>query len=270
MPELPEVQTVVNTLLPRLRGAVIAAVCVRRSDVISPAGFDFEKALAARRIAQIARRGKRIIFQLDSGERFFIHLGMTGRLTLQAADAPLAPHTHVTIDAGGVQVRFTDPRRFGGIWWLGADADGEHAMGPEPLTIRPAALARRLARTKRVIKSALLDQQLIAGLGNIYVDEALFTAGLHPQLRADRLSAAQVRRLNRAIKQVLRRALRHRGSTLRDYRDADGKAGEFTRLHRVYDRAGKPCTHCKTPIVRIVIGQRSTHFCPNCQPAREV
>jgi formamidopyrimidine-DNA glycosylase len=126
-------------------------------------------------------------------------------------------------------------------------------------------LAIRLKQTKRVVKTALLDQSLIAGLGNIYADEALFAAGIHPRTPSHRLSSAQIAALSREIKQVLRRALRHRGSTLRDYRDANGRPGNFQKLHRVYDRAGQPCQNCRTPIVRIVLGARSTHFCPKCQ-----
>jgi formamidopyrimidine-DNA glycosylase len=138
-------------------------------------------------------------------------------------------------------------------------------MGPEPLTLRPGQLAKRLARTTRAIKNALMDQRVVAGLGNIYVDESLFAAGIHPLAPADRLSTDEVARLNRAIKTTLRRALRHRGSTLRDYMDADGAAGGFQKLHRVYDRAGEKCRTCKTPIDRIILGGRSTHFCPKCQ-----
>src|SRR5205823_4823533 len=144
-------------------------------------------------------------------------------------------------------LRFKDPRRFGGIWWLGANSD-EKDMGPEPLELRPAQLRQRLSKTTRAIKNALLDQRLIAGLGNIYVDESLFAAGIHPLARADKLSTDQNRRLSRAIKQTLRRALRHRGSTLRDYVDANGARGAFQNLHNVYDRAGIPCRSCKTPI----------------------
>jgi formamidopyrimidine-DNA glycosylase len=138
-------------------------------------------------------------------------------------------------------------------------------MGPEPLGLRPGQLARRLGRTTRAVKNALLDQRVVAGLGNIYVDEALFAAGIHPLARANALTGEQVARLNRAIKATLRRALRHRGSTLRDYLDADGAAGNFQRLHRVYDRAGQPCRACRSLVERIVLGGRSTHFCARCQ-----
>ncbi|HZL35833.1 MAG TPA: zinc finger domain-containing protein, partial [Tepidisphaeraceae bacterium] len=166
--------------------------------------------------------------------------------------------------AAQFQLRFRDPRRFGGVWWLG-HAPCDEGIGPEPLSIRPSQLARQLAGTARAIKSALLDQSVVAGLGNIYVDESLFAARLHPLLPANRLSHEQIRLLNRAIKSTLRRALRHRGSTLRDYRDANGAKGGFQKLHSVYGREGQPCKVCRSPIQRIVIGGRSTHFCANCQ-----
>jgi len=267
MPELPEVQTVVNTLRPRLLGKVIRAVRLERHDVVTPAEVDLAGILTGRTISCIERRGKRIVFMLDDGSRFYIHLGMSGRLTLQNPCDPVVRHTHLLVDFDGGQLRFTDPRRFGGIWWLGTNDSHAGNMGPEPLAVRPEQLARRLSKTTRAIKNALLDQTLIAGLGNIYVDESLFAARIHPLIAANALEPEQIRRLNRAIKSTLRRALRHRGSTLRDYRDADGVAGGFQNLHRVYDREGKPCRNCRTPIERIVLGGRSTHFCPNCQPA---
>jgi formamidopyrimidine-DNA glycosylase len=138
-------------------------------------------------------------------------------------------------------------------------------MGPEPLAMRTAQLAKKLSRTTRAIKNALMDQSVVAGLGNIYVDESLFDARLHPLTPANTLTSAETALLTKSIKRVLRRAIRHRGSTLRDYADADGNAGAFQRLHRVYDRKGKPCPRCKTAIERIVLGGRSTHFCPKCQ-----
>lgn len=274
MPELPEVQTVVDTLRPRITGWRITEVRLSRTDVVTPGGCDLPGHLRNRTVRSIDRRGKRVVFTLDDGNRFYVHLGMTGRLTLEPAEAEVAPHTHLLLDMGpppGLairrlqQVRFRDPRRFGGVWWLGGADAGEN-MGPEPLTLRSSELLRRLAGTTRAVKTALLDQRLLAGLGNIYVDESLFVAGIHPQARCDRLAVEQVRALCRAMKQVLRRAIRHRGSTLRDYVDAEGKAGGFQRLHRVYDRAGQPCRNCRTRIERIVLGGRSTHFCPRCQP----
>jgi formamidopyrimidine-DNA glycosylase len=293
MPELPEVETVVVTLRPRLVGRTISRVTVARQDILQPPEVDFPALVSGREIRSIDRRGKRIIFTLDDGNRFFVHLGMTGRLVMSMAQEPIEKHTHVIWDfksqisilKSGIsnlksqisdhkfeaQLRFRDPRRFGGIWWLGT-ADCDAGMGPEPLTTRTQQLAQRLAQTTRAIKSALLDQQVLAGLGNIYVDESLFAARIHPLTPANQLGAELVAALNRAIKAILRRAIRHRGSTFRDYRDAEGNAGGFQLLHRVYDREGKPCRVCKTPIERIVLGGRSTHFCPHCQrmPIAEV
>ena len=270
MPELPEVQTVVTTLRPNVIGRKIRAVTLARTDIVTPAGVDLVSLLTGRRVLDVSRRGKRIVFTLDDGNRFYIHLGMTGQLTAGSAKAARLPHTHLELDVGpGRVLRFRDPRRFGGVWWLGAEAGAQdEGMGPEPLALRPGQLARQLARTTRAVKNALMDQRVVAGLGNIYVDESLFAAGIHPLAPADRLTAEQIAQLNRAIKLTLRRALRHRGSTLRDYLDAEGNAGGFQLLHRVYDRAGQPCRSCKSPVERIVLGGRSTHFCSRCQPLK--
>jgi formamidopyrimidine-DNA glycosylase len=268
MPELPEVETVVRTLRPRLLGTAIRSVTVHRPDVVKPIDIDLRPALIGRTITSLARRGKRIVFQLDDGGCFYIHLGMTGRLTLANRRAPLEKHTHLVARFRQIsdELRFRDPRRFGGIFWCSQPLDANEPLGPEPMELNPSRLIRLLARTTRAIKSALLDQRLVAGLGNIYVDEALFRARIHPLTRSSALSAEQVRWLNRAIKTTLRRAIRHRGSTLRDYVDANGAAGGFQLLHHVYDRADEPCRSCGTRIARIVLGGRSTHFCPNCQP----
>lgn len=291
MPELPEVQTVVSTLQPRLLGRRVASVHLRLAKILTPPDANLANLLTGRTIAAIGRRGKRIVFILDDQSRFYIHLGMTGRLTVEPPDAPLLPHTHLILavdgpsskpkasisassrtrkdrppSPSGLHLRFRDPRQFGGVWWLGREQTGDERMGPEPLTLSAGQLARRLSRTRRAIKSALLDQTLVAGLGNIYVDESLFASGIHPLQPANTLSPQQVGRLSRAIKTILNRAIRHHGSTLRDYVDAEGRAGAFQKIHRVYARADLPCRHCHTPIQRIVLGGRSTHFCPCCQP----
>ena len=270
MPELPEVHTVVTTLRPKVLGRSIKRVVSVRNDIVTPPGLDLAARLRGRTVRSVERRGKRIVFTLDDDNRFYIHLGMTGQMGVVKPDTPLPSHTHLELDLGGERLRFRDPRRFGGVWWLGNNPPDE-GMGPEPLGLRAAELLRRLARTTRAVKNALLDQRVVAGLGNIYVDEALHAANIHPLTPADRLAAEDVGRLSRAIKATLRRAIRHRGSTLRDYLDADGAAGGFQRLHRVYDRADEPCHRCHTPIDRIVLGGRSTHFCPACQrPPRSV
>lgn len=266
MPELPEVQTVVTTVRPKLLGRRILRVSLHRPDIVQPSGIDLPGVLGGRSVADVQRRGKRIVVTLDDGNRFFIHLGMTGRLTINHPDERVLPHTHLTVefDESNGQLRFSDPRRFGGVFWVGK-SDGADGMGPEPLTVKPQQLAGLLGRTTRAIKNALLDQSVLAGLGNIYVDESLFAAAIHPLAPANQLSRAQVSKLNRAIKATLRKALRHRGSTLRDYRDSDGLPGGFQKLHRVYGREGEPCRVCRTKIERIVLGGRSTHFCPTCQ-----
>jgi formamidopyrimidine-DNA glycosylase len=207
--------------------------------------------------------------RLDDGNTLYFHLGMTGQMTIVTPSAPIEPHTHFIADlASGKQLRFRDPRRFGGIFWLGREPSDESRMGPEPLSMTAKELAAKLARTKRAIKNALMDQRVVAGLGNIYVDESLFAAGIHPLKRADRLKGEEIARLSRAIKVTLKRAIRHRGSSLRDYVDADGAKGGFQNLHKVYAREAEPCATCGTPIKRIVLGGRSTHWCPNCQRRR--
>jgi formamidopyrimidine-DNA glycosylase len=263
MPELPEVQTVVDTLRPELIGRALGRVTVVRADILSPVGLDLVARLANRVVADLSRRAKRIVFTLDDGSRFYVHLGMTGQLTVDAIDQPAKKHTHLTVDLDAKrQLRFVDPRRFGGVFWLDDSDDG---IGPEPLTMRSATLAARLATTRRPIKAALLDQAVVAGIGNIYADEALHAAGIHPLVPANELTRPQVDRLAKAIKRVLRRAIRAGGSTLRDYVNGRGERGSFQARHRVYDRAGQPCRACRAEIVRIVLGGRSTCFCPVCQ-----
>jgi len=268
MPELPEVQTVVTTLQ-RLVGQRIAAVDLRRRDIVNPADANLPGMLTGRTIRSIHRRAKRIVFTLDDKRVIFIHLGMTGRLTLEPPGKELLPHTHLIVrfEPGlGAEMRFRDPRRFGEIRVLNRGASADDGLGPEPLSIRPAQLAQRLARTHRPIKAALLDQRFIAGLGNIYVDESLHRAGIHPKTFTDRLRPEQITRLTRSIKHVLRCAIESRGSSLRDYVDAEGKTGEFQNFHKVYHRGGRECLTCKTRIERIRLASRSTHFCPRCQP----
>jgi formamidopyrimidine-DNA glycosylase len=267
MPELPEVQRVVDTLRPMLLNRVVVRVVHLRADMVTPGDFDLASSVEGQRVILVDRRAKRIVVTLDSGEQFFIHLGMTGLLLVTTPDTPRANHTHLIVDLDdGRQLRFVDPRRFGEIRWLGSA--GHVGVGPEPLTLRAAALAKQLARTRRAIKTALLDQKLVAGIGNIYADESLFAAGIHPLRIASGLTIDEVRLLSASIKRTLGRAIRAGGSTLRDYRDANGDAGAFQKRHRVYDRAGEKCVRCRTLIERIVLGGRSTCFCPTCQPAR--
>jgi formamidopyrimidine-DNA glycosylase len=264
MPELPEVQQVVSTLATHVYRRKIVRVSHWRTDMVEPCDCDLPALLVGRCVEDLRRRAKRIVFSLDTRDRFFIHLGMTGQLTIEPATAPLKPHTHLILDLDDSrQLRFVDPRRFGAIVWMGL---ARHLrVGPEPLSLRPDRLIKLLARTSRPIKTALLDQTLIAGIGNIYADEALHLAGIDPRMQSRKLASIRVRKLNRAIKLVLRRAIRAGGSSIRDYVDGNGSRGSFQSHHRVYDREALPCTQCQTPILRITLGGRGTHFCPACQ-----
>ena len=275
MPELPEVQTVVSTLRPRVSGVRVKRVRLHRTDIVSPAGTDLAPLLEGRAITGVERRAKRIVFTVDGCDQFYVHLGMTGQLTVEAASAPVRTHTHMVVElegsAVGVQgsgkkqeLRFRDPRRFGGVFWLGCES-ADRGLGPEPLTLKPGRLAQQLVGTRRAIKAALLDQAVIAGIGNIYADEALYLARIHPLTPANELSGEQVARLNRAIKLTLRRAIKARGSTLRDFVDADNAPGGYRTKHQVYDREGEKCRKCRGVIERIVLTGRSTCFCPRCQ-----
>jgi formamidopyrimidine-DNA glycosylase len=275
MPELPEVQTVVSTLRPRVSGMKIGRVRLNRTDIVSPAGTDLARRLEGRAITGVERRAKRIVFTVDGCDQFYVHLGMTGQLTVEAVGAPVKTHTHLVLELKGSgvgvqgsgkkkELRFRDPRRFGGVFWLGCES-ADRGLGPEPLTLKPARLAKQLAGTRRAIKAALLDQAVIAGIGNIYADEALYLARIHPLTPANELSEEEVGRLNRAIKLTLRRAIKARGSTLRDFVDADNAPGGYRAKHQVYDREGERCRKCKRIIERIVLTGRSTCFCPRCQ-----
>jgi formamidopyrimidine-DNA glycosylase len=255
MPELPEVQTVVDTLRAGVLRRRVVAVTHVRPDMVTPEGFDLAAALTGRKIVSLHRRAKRIVFGFDDHTRMYVHLGMTGRLTLERPDAAIAAHTHLIARLGsGRELRLADPRRFGGIVWMGL-SNRHTNIGPEPLTLRPAALLRRLVRTKRAVKTALLDQTLVAGIGNIYADEALHRAGIDPATPACDLVEADARRLSRGIKHVLRKAIRAGGSSIRDYVDAAGRRGGYQNAHRVYGRQGKPCAGCRSPIERVVLGK---------------
>jgi formamidopyrimidine-DNA glycosylase len=273
VPELPEVQTIAAHLHPRLAGRTVAAIKLTRTDIAHGMPQPWSPVLRRRTVHVVTRRGKRVILELDHDLQLVVHLGMSGRLTLTPRLAPMEPHTHMTIEWLGLeeQLRFRDPRRFGGVWLLdGRQADDDRPLaplGPEPLTLTPKAFVEILSR-RRQIKALLLDQRIIAGMGNIYCDESLHVAGIHPLTTSDRIDDVAARRLLRAIKSVLRSAIRSKGSTLNDYRTADGSRGAFQRRLRVYGRAGAACKTCAAPIRRIIAAGRSTHYCPNCQRPR--
>ncbi len=274
MPELPEVQTVVDRLDPALAGARIVKVRLRRRDIVKHGAAAFTRKLTGRIVRAVRRHGKRIMWELDSGEWLNIHLGMTGTLVLSQAGAEVAAHTHLMISFAGrrEEVRFRDPRRFGGVWLSSAAASGSKGrfgvpLGPDALSLRLPEF-REIARCDRQIKPLLLDQRVIAGLGNIYTDEALFRARIHPRRKASQLADGEVAVLLRSIRAVLRAAIAAGGSSISDYRNADGEEGWFQLKHAVYGREGMPCRRCRTRIVRAAVGSRSSHFCPRCQPTR--
>jgi len=290
MPELPEVETVRKGLAPAVEGHVLARVNAKRADLRIAFPVRFAERLHGRRVMRLRRRAKYLLLDLDSKESLIVHLGMSGRLTIHGFDAPLRPgrfhnktpedgsgngkHDHVVFETDeGTRIVFTDHRRFGLMTLLNTDALDEDALfkglGPEPLdeAFTPAVLSAALRSKKTPIKSALLDQRVVAGLGNIYVCEALFRARISPKRLARSVAGVRAARLVPAIKAVLKDAIEAGGSSLRDYARADGELGDFQHRFAVYDREGMPCPAkgCKGKIKRIVQSGRSTFYCPSCQ-----
>ena len=276
MPELPEVETVMRGLAKVLDGQVIRQAAVNREGLrwAFPAGL--AQKLTGARVTGFRRRAKYMLMRLDGGDSVLIHLGMSGRMiiTPEGVNTPPPKHEHlVMVTASGQRVGFVDPRRFGAVDLMRTAEEDQHkllaGLGPEPLdeAFDARVLGEALAGKKTPIKAALLDQRIVAGLGNIYVSEALFRAEISPTRLAGAVSTAGVKRLAAAIKDVLNQAINHGGSTLRDYVQADGELGGFQDLFLVYDREGEPCPRCasKSAITRIVQAGRSTFFCARCQ-----
>jgi len=278
MPELPEVETVVRELRGHLPGRRILRASLTAPDLYRR-GSAKVAVLGGASIEAVDRRGKAIVVVLRAGranvERLVIHLGMTGRLewneTAPSTARPKAKHLHARWQfADGSELRYFDPRRFGFIF-VGTEAavDGTLRIGPDPFELNGAALAARLAKRRAPIKSLLLDQHIVSGLGNIYVDEALHLAHVHPLLPGY-LAARAAETILDAAQRTLSRAITARGTTLRDYRRTDGATGEFQFELSVYGRDGEKCPRCGSVIRRIVVSQRGTHFCPRCQRAPRV
>lgn len=258
MPELPEVETVVRSLAPLLTGRRISSASFNSRFVTPGDRGKLASRLAGRTIQGVRRRGKFILIALDSGT-LAVHLGMTGKLLM---DGTPGAHTHgiFVLDEG--VLLYDDSRQFGRVEWGAKRAE---RLGPEPLEITTEEFRGRLRRRKARVKTLLLNQAFLAGVGNIYADEALFAAGIHPLALSSRLSRARAEALHRAIQDILSAAIEHRGSSISDYVDAQGKRGGFQLLHCAYGREGEPCVKCGTPIRKIVVAQRGTHFCPRCQ-----
>jgi len=302
MPELPEVETIARGLAKRVTGDAIESVWLgqKKEPLKSPA-HEIADVVEHSRIARVHRMGKHIVFDLErepargngkksirtdrdcktasqpvqtratrptpvanSKAQFIVHLGMTGRLQVCEPDAEIAKHTHAILKLESHrELRFVDPRRFGR---LSVAASGEFAtVGTEPLEIDLESFIPLFRGRKTPIKSALLNQKLLRGVGNIYADEALFRAGIRPRRQAASVTREQLKKLFVAVKEVLKEAIKLGGSSISDYVDADGEEGFFQLRHRVYGREGQSCLVCKTPIKRVVIAGRSSHYCPRCQ-----
>jgi formamidopyrimidine-DNA glycosylase len=294
MPELPEVETIARGVHQRVQGdRVIDAWFSSHSQPFKTPPADQAAGLEGCSILAVHRTGKHIVFELGfcgSGSgtvkgslagrgakakpaadkvdaQWIVHLGMTGRLLVTSPERPVASHTHARLTLeSGQELRFVDPRRFGRLEFRNLEAQGAFAApGCEPLDIQAHEFAAVFRSRHLPIKAALLNQTLLAGVGNIYADESLFRAGIRPRRRTDRISNAEYDRLRLALRQVLRHAIRLGGSSVSDYVDADGKRGFFQLKHSVYLRTDEPCRKCGTPIKRLLVAGRGTHFCPSCQ-----
>ena len=274
MPELPEVETVAQGLRRRALGRRISEVEVCHPGLIKGAPEEFIHRVTGRTIGAVRRKGKVIVIELASiaGEPQFlmIRLGMTGQVTLEPRESPREPHTHVVmpLDKGREELRFCDTRRFGSLRVLRREEIEATlgTLGPDAREITEDEFFRSMRGRRGALKSWLMNQQILAGLGNIYADEALFAARLHPLVQAGHVSREAAHRLYRAVRRVLDRAVNLQGTSFRDYVDIEGKPGSFAIRLKVYQRDGEPCRRCRTPIRRLVIAGRSSHFCPRCQP----
>jgi len=271
MPELPEVETVVRGLASRLEGRTIAShllICAKTARGTDP---ELWRTLAGRKILRLGRRGKMILMACDAGLTLLIHLKMTGQLILRPARRARDKHTRFVLrfEDRTDELRFRDVRKFGFVKCIRTDDLPDlreiRELGPEPLDLHFSAFTRIFENRKGRLKSLLLNQKAVAGIGNIYADEMLHRARLHPLIPAGSLAEGELKLLWISMRRVLRDAIRHRGSSVRDFRDAEGAAGEFQNRHRVYGRESLPCLSCGEAIRRIKVGGRSSYFCPACQ-----
>ena len=292
MPELPEVETIARGLDQKLKGDVIASIWLgSKPEPLKSSAMEIVETLQSKRIVRVRRVGKHIVFDLEktivehgastaksavsragraksmplddrSRSQWIVHLGMTGRMLVCDPDEEIPRHTHAIARlASGWELRFVDPRRFGRL----SVTDGFEAPGSEPLDVVLERFVNLFRGRKTPIKSALLNQKLLSGVGNIYADESLFRAGIRPRRRASALSKESLRRLYMALQEVLKEAIALGGSSVSDYVDSSGDQGFFQLEHRVYGREYAPCLVCQTPIKRLVIAGRSSHYCPKCQ-----
>jgi formamidopyrimidine-DNA glycosylase len=275
MPELPEVETTRLGLLPHVKGKTVKDLVVREPRLRWPVPEDLRRTLKGRTVRDIHRRGKYLLFDCaranERGGHLLVHLGMTGTLRILSQDAEINRHDHVDILlSDGSQLRLTDPRRFGSVLWVEGEVKTHPLLaklGVEPLLDGfDGAYLHRASRGKSVsVKHFIMDSHVVTGVGNIYANEALFYAGIHPSRAAGRISRSRYDRLAEAIVSTLKRALKAGGSTIRDFRNSNGDAGYFQLDYRVYGRTSEPCKVCKIPVRHLQQGQRSTFYCPACQ-----
>lgn len=271
MPELPEVETIRRGIEPHVLGRTINHVVVRDARLRWPVAKDFGASITGKKILVAARRGKYLLLQLDNSDRILIHLGMSGRLFVLKLGHPLQKHDHVDLElSGGVLLRFQDPRRFGAVLnWPAHEATHPllDNMGPEPFSDEFSGdYLFELSRGRSLpVKSFVMDGRVVVGAGNIYAAESLFRAGIRPGKAAGKVTRAQYQLLARKIRAVLGEAVEQGGTTLRDFAGAHGESGYFQQKLFVYGREHEPCLLCKTPVKRVVIGQRSSYYCPRCQ-----
>ena len=272
MPELPEVETIVNDLRPRIEGRRFTSVSIYCPDMVHPSSVaELKRRLPGQVIKEIARRGKYLIFRLASGEALIIHLRMTGSLLLnRKGEPPAEPSPYVravfSLD-NGMELLFTDRRKLGTISLVKDENEEVGKLGPEPLApdFTAEVLAKRLSSHKAPIKAVLCDQEVIAGIGNMYADEALFFSGIHPLREANSLSQEEVKKLHKAIREVLTKAIGNGGASISDYRRPTGEKGSQQYNFYAAHRGGQICKVCATPIERITVRNRGTYFCPKCQ-----
>ncbi len=273
MPELPEVETIKNELSPHVVGHQITGVTLFWDRMVrQPSLQEFCSRLVGQRITGLSRRGKYLIFGLSSGEWLVIHLKMSGSLLIKPASAEADKFIRAIIHLdGGISIHFRDPRKFGALWLIADKNTVTGKLGPEPLEARftPQRLQNSLNKRTAPIKALLCDQGFIAGIGNMYADEALFAAWIHPLRAGGSLSPDEVKRLSRAIKEVLKSAIGNKGASTNTYIRPGGELGTAHFQFRVAHRGGKPCPICGTPIERIVVRNRGTCFCPRCQPQNQ-
>jgi formamidopyrimidine-DNA glycosylase len=272
MPELPEVETIVNDLRPSLEGRRFTGVSIDCSEMVHlTSANELRQRLSGQVIKELARRGKYLIFRLSSGEALILHLRMTGSLLLKRKGEALAvpsPYVRATFSLdNGIELLFTDRRKLGTISLVKDENEVIGKLGPEPFdtSFTPKALAERLSSHKAPIKAVLCDQEVIAGIGNMYADEVLFFSGIHPLRAANSLSDGEIKRLHKAIREVLTKAIGNGGASISDYRRPGGEQGSQQYNFYAAHRGGQTCKVCTTPIERIAVRNRGTYFCPKCQ-----